>query len=262
MGAMHGSVDMRYTALLNINATLDAYPELIHLIDPNATSAYKVRTRILLQAMDVAPERREALGYRVVLEQTHGKWMTALAWCNIMRGVPPPKNPSWTHRAEWYGWLAADVTACTYRMTNMTDKALELEHWLFKNEGFPVSVFHIVKDATAALDTRQKYKSRAANGNGVEYVLLVPEDMSKEGKAMLAPYRQIEVPPDFDPEDYIHDVKGRIRVKVWDDTDCIFYWDHDLQRLDEEKKLPNDKVIDMRPYTPQQQAIDMGLIKE
>jgi len=203
------------------------YELLIALSQLNDSPAN--RAQMLLQAVGVCPERREAYGELALAEIGLNRPEAMLAWTTAMMSLPPPVGYLWNARAKYYGWCGVNLHAMAHRANNQHHKAdaLELNH--FKAHGAKISLLHATRGRPQlAAKSRLMWFNRADNPDAIEHIFAFDPD--DEASNALSLYRHV-VPMDGSGASVgawnaaAQASAGQILVQLNDDFIPPMHWD-------------------------------------
>ena len=143
------------------------------------------KKRILLDAIYISPERREAIGAMACLELETKKYEAALGWLQHMGGIPVPKIKPWTHRSGWYGHIYTNLLIKCYRLTGKNFEASEIENKIFENNNSFISICHATARGYEALKVKERLLNSAEFPLAIEYIFCVDEDDIKSQQELL-----------------------------------------------------------------------------
>lgn len=193
--------------------------------------AYSRRELWLLNALRCDPSRREAVAGLAVLEIDRKAYPRALSYCNIMRGIPEPVQPPWTHRRAFYQWKGALLQTQCLRYNNREADARVLEDGVFEKCGRYLSICHATRRGKKALELMYLWLTMAENAGGIEWIFAVDEDDTETQEALKG-YRTVIVPAGKGPvaawNAAAKAATGKVLVQMSDDWIPVPKWDYQI----------------------------------
>ena len=191
LGRLADAVKVATQVLTERDAELNA-PEKYELIIALAQIAEDPaqRAELLLKAIGVCPDRREAYGDLALTEIALGRPEAMLAWTRAMQALPVPDGYLWNHRSQYYGWCGVNLHAMALRANDRHDEAdaRELNH--FKRHGARISLLHATRGRPAlAAKARSLWLKRAFNPDAVEHIFCFDADDNASSNLCL--YRHV-----------------------------------------------------------------------
>jgi hypothetical protein len=189
------------------------------------------RADLLLQAIGLCPERREAYGEMALTEIALDRPVQMLAWTRAMLALPRPEGYIWNQREMYYGWCGVNLHAMALRANgdNVGGDVHEINH--LKRHGAAISLLHATRGRPEqAARARTLWLKRAADPDSIEHIFAMDADDEKSGALVL--YRHVV---QFHRSDSVGAWNlaaaashGKILVQLNDDFDPPVHWDRML----------------------------------
>jgi len=209
------------------------------------TGNLQEQTDYCLKALQIMPDRREAIAFLTMIMIDSKRYIAAMSWARMMMAVPKPLGHYWTHKAEWYGWKAYRLWAQCLRLNGHEKEANDQEAALFEAGKKKISLLHATRGRPQpCVNAMMQWLNFATNAAQVEHIFGIDED-DKDVVDATRPFKRVILPAGGGSvaawNKCAEVATGAVLVQMSDDFEPFLGWDEAI--LSKIGDLEQEKVL-------------------